>query len=101
MDKAVNSADMSLDDIHMSSSELLDKKEIDCGGFGKVYLCCHRSHGLVVLKTVFTGCKQDSYKNDLIQEGKIMYKLNHERVVKLLGVILEDGNYSLVIEYMS
>lgn len=101
MDEAANSADMSLDDIRMSSHELLDKKEIDCGGFGKVYLCCHIEHGLVVLKTVFTGCKQDAYKNDLIQEGRIMCKLNHERVVKLLGVILEDGNYSLVIEYMS
>lgn len=30
----------------------------------------------------------------------IMHKLNHDRVVKLLGVILEDGNYSLVIEYI-
>uniref|UniRef100_A0A8C5RNA8 Receptor interacting serine/threonine kinase 1 n=1 Tax=Laticauda laticaudata TaxID=8630 RepID=A0A8C5RNA8_LATLA len=30
----------------------------------------------------------------------IMHKLNHDRVVKLLGVILEDGNYSLVIEYL-
>ncbi|XP_077348237.1 receptor-interacting serine/threonine-protein kinase 1 [Lithobates pipiens] len=101
MDKVANSADMSLDDIHMRSDELLDKKEIDCGGFGKVYLCCHKVHRLVVLKTVFTGCKQEWYKNDLIQEGRIMCKLNHERVVKLLGVILEDGNYSLVIEYMS
>lgn len=30
----------------------------------------------------------------------IMHKLNHDRVVKLLGVIMEDGNYSLVIEYI-
>lgn len=27
-----------------------------------------------------------------------MRRLNHERVVKLLGVILEDGDYSLVME---
>ena len=27
-----------------------------------------------------------------------MTKLNHERVVKLLGVILDDGDYSLVLE---
>lgn len=27
-----------------------------------------------------------------------MTRLNHERVVKLLGVILEDGDYSLVME---
>ncbi|XP_072267884.1 receptor-interacting serine/threonine-protein kinase 1 [Pyxicephalus adspersus] len=101
MEGTIDSTDMSLDDIHMKSSELLDKKEIDCGGFGKVYLCCHKKHGLVVQKTVFTGFKHDSYKNDLIQEGQIMCKLNNRRVVKLLGVILEDGNYSLVIEYMT
>lgn len=29
-----------------------------------------------------------------------MHKLQHDRVVKLLGIILEDGNYSLVMEYV-
>lgn len=36
----------------------------------------------------------------LLEEGKIMLRLNHDRVVKLLGIILEDGNYSLVMEYV-
>lgn len=27
-----------------------------------------------------------------------MSRLNHPRVVKLLGIILEDGDYSLVME---
>lgn len=40
------------------------------------------------------------YNISLLEEGKIMQKLNHNRVVKLLGVILEDGNYSLVMEYV-
>ncbi|XP_069814190.1 receptor-interacting serine/threonine-protein kinase 1 isoform X2 [Dendropsophus ebraccatus] len=31
----------------------------------------------------------------------MMYKLNHERIVQLLGIIIEDGNYALVIEYMT
>lgn len=30
----------------------------------------------------------------------MMYRLKHSRVVELLGVIIEDGNYSLVMEYM-
>ncbi|XP_068092914.1 receptor-interacting serine/threonine-protein kinase 1 isoform X2 [Hyperolius riggenbachi] len=30
-----------------------------------------------------------------------MHRLNHQRVVKLLGILLEDGNYSLVMEYMT
>ncbi|XP_073406232.1 receptor-interacting serine/threonine-protein kinase 1 isoform X2 [Dendrobates tinctorius] len=101
MESHAAAADMSLDDIRMCSKDLLDKEEIDSGGFGKVYLCCHRKHGLVALKTVFTGLKTESYNNDLYKEAKIMYKLSHERIVKLLGIILEDGNYALVIEYMT
>lgn len=29
-----------------------------------------------------------------------MHRLRHIRVVKLLGIIIEDGNYSLVMEFM-
>lgn len=37
-------------------------------------------------------------KKQLIEEGSIMASLNHERVVKLLGVIMEDRDCSLVME---
>lgn len=37
-------------------------------------------------------------KQSLLDEGSLMSRLNHQRVVKLLGVILEDGDYSLVME---
>lgn len=47
--------DMSLDNIKMSSSDLLEKKDLDSGGFGKVSLCFHKSHGFVILKRVYTG----------------------------------------------
>lgn len=40
------------------------------------------------------------YNESLLEEGKMMHRLRHQRVVKLLGVILEEGNYSLVMEYM-
>lgn len=40
------------------------------------------------------------YNESLLEEGKMMHKLKHERVVKLLGIIIEEGNYSLVMEYM-
>lgn len=30
----------------------------------------------------------------------MMHRLRHSRVVKLLGVIIEEGNYSLVMEFM-
>lgn len=40
------------------------------------------------------------YNESLLEEGKMMHRLRHSRVVKLLGVIIEEGNYSLVMEYM-
>uniref|UniRef100_W5N5X9 Receptor (TNFRSF)-interacting serine-threonine kinase 1, like n=1 Tax=Lepisosteus oculatus TaxID=7918 RepID=W5N5X9_LEPOC len=92
---------MALESIRMSSTDLIKKEPLDYGGFGQVFLCYHQSHALVVLKTVYTGPpRNESSKKSLIYEGNIMHKLNHERIVKLLGVILEDGAYSLVMEYV-
>uniref|UniRef100_A0A2K6GDI7 Receptor-interacting serine/threonine-protein kinase 1 n=1 Tax=Propithecus coquereli TaxID=379532 RepID=A0A2K6GDI7_PROCO len=92
--------DMSLDDIKMKSNDLLEREDLDSGGFGKVSLCFHRTHGLVILKKVYTGPKCTEYNESLLEEGKMMNRLRHSRVVKLLGVIIEEGNYSLVMEYM-
>ncbi|XP_078544159.1 receptor-interacting serine/threonine-protein kinase 1 isoform X2 [Lissotriton helveticus] len=94
------SRNVSLEEIRMSSEDLLEKQDLDAGGFGMVSLCFHRRHGLVVLKTVYTGPQRTEYNDSLLAEGKIMHRLNHDRILKLLGLILEDGNYSLVMEYM-
>ncbi|KAF6111114.1 receptor interacting serine/threonine kinase 1 [Phyllostomus discolor] len=91
---------MSLDDIKMKSSDFLETEPLDSGGFGQVSLCLHRSHGLVILKKVYTGPKCMEYNESLLEEGKMMHRLRHERVVKLLGIIMEEGNYCLVMEYM-
>ncbi|XP_048204484.1 receptor-interacting serine/threonine-protein kinase 1 isoform X2 [Perognathus longimembris pacificus] len=92
--------DMSLDDIKMKSSDLLQKEDLDSGGFGKVSLCYHSTHGFVILKKVYTGPKRNEYNQALLEEGKMMHRLNHIRVVKLLGIIIEERNYSLVMEFM-
>lgn len=92
--------DVSLDNIKMSSDDLLEKKDLDSGGFGKVSLCFHRTHGFVILKKVYTGPNRAEYNEALLEEGKMMHRLRHSRVVKLLGIIIEEGNYSLVMEYM-
>lgn len=39
-------------------------------------------------------------KKSLLEEGNIMASLNHERVVKLLGVIMEERDCSLVMELL-
>ncbi|XP_062337818.1 receptor-interacting serine/threonine-protein kinase 1 isoform X2 [Osmerus eperlanus] len=91
----------SLDSIRMRSADLIKKEHLDYGGFGQVHLCYHKTLGQVVLKTVYTGPPRNEAKfsrKSLLEEGSLMTKLNHERVVKLLGVILDDGDYSLVLE---
>ncbi|NXS30980.1 RIPK1 kinase, partial [Pomatostomus ruficeps] len=91
---------MSLEDIHMNTKDLCEQKQLDAGGFGTISLCFHKKHGYVVLKKVYTGPQRAEYNVSLLEEGRIMRRLQHDRVVKLLGVILEDGNYSLVMEYV-
>lgn len=54
-------ADMSLDDVKMKSGDFLEKQHLDSGGFGKVSLCLHRSHGLVILRKVYTGPKRNEW----------------------------------------
>ncbi|KAJ3594323.1 hypothetical protein NHX12_003630 [Muraenolepis orangiensis] len=92
-------ATTSLDAIHMRSSDLIKKERLDYGGFGEVYLCYHKTLGHVVLKSVFTGSvRNEGSKRSLMEEGTLMTRLCHERVVKLLGVIMEEQDYSLVME---
>ncbi|XP_032105965.1 receptor-interacting serine/threonine-protein kinase 1 isoform X1 [Sapajus apella] len=92
--------DISLNAIKMKSSDFLERAELDSGGFGKVSLCFHRNQGLVIMKTVYMGPKCTEHSEALLEEAKMMNRLRHSRVVKLLGVIIEEGNYSLVMEYM-
>ncbi|KAL2097264.1 hypothetical protein ACEWY4_006471 [Coilia grayii] len=88
-------------EMNMKSSDLIKKEPLDYGGFGEVHLCYHKTLGQVVMKTVYTGPQRtENHRQSLLYEGSLMKKLNHERVVKLLGVILEDGDYSLVMEFI-
>ncbi|KAM7379407.1 hypothetical protein PAMP_004961 [Pampus punctatissimus] len=85
--------------LHMRSTDLIKKEALDYGGFGEVYLCYHATLGQVVLKTMYTGpLRNEQSKRSLLEEGNIMASLNHDRVVKLLGVIMEDRDCSLVLE---
>ncbi|CAJ1072375.1 receptor-interacting serine/threonine-protein kinase 1 [Xyrichtys novacula] len=87
--------------LQMRSSDLIKKEPLAYGGFGEVYLCYHVTLGQVVLKTMYTGpLRNEENKRSLLEEGNIMASLNHERVVKLLGVIMEDRDCSLVMELL-
>lgn len=87
--------------LHMRSADLIVREPLDYGGFGEVFLCYHVTLGQVVLKTMYTGLlRNENKKRSLLEEGNIMASLNHERVVKLLGVIMEDRDCSLVMELL-
>lgn len=57
------------------------------------------SYASLLLFIIFTVLYRDS-KRSLLEEGNIMASLNHERVVKLLGVIMEERDCSLVMELL-
>lgn len=61
-------------------------------GFGQIE---RRDHFLSPLYFFFRESKKS-----LLEEGNIMASLKHERVVKLLGVIMEDKDCSLVMELL-
>uniref|UniRef100_A0A8C8DT82 Receptor (TNFRSF)-interacting serine-threonine kinase 1, like n=1 Tax=Oryzias sinensis TaxID=183150 RepID=A0A8C8DT82_9TELE len=87
--------------LHMRPTDLIKREPLDYGGFGEVYLCYHATLGQVVLKTLYTGpLRSEESKRSLLEEGSIMASLNHERVVKLLGVVMEDRDCSLVLELL-
>ncbi|XP_054624204.1 receptor-interacting serine/threonine-protein kinase 1 [Dunckerocampus dactyliophorus] len=87
--------------LQLRASDVIRKEHLDDGGFGEVYLCYHATLGHVVMKTMYTGpLRNEESKRSLLEEGSIMASLNHERVVRLLGVIMEDRGCSLVMELM-
>ncbi|XP_061695405.1 receptor-interacting serine/threonine-protein kinase 1 isoform X2 [Syngnathoides biaculeatus] len=87
--------------LQLRATDVIRKEHLDDGGFGEVYLCYHVHLGPVVMKTMYTGpLRNEESKKSLLKEGSIMASLNHKRVVQLLGVIMEDGGCSLVMELM-
>ncbi|XP_057713266.1 receptor-interacting serine/threonine-protein kinase 1 [Corythoichthys intestinalis] len=87
--------------LQLRATDVIRKEHLDDGGFGEVYLCYHVHLGPVVMKTMYTGpLRNEESKRSLLEEGSIMASLNHERVVRLLGVIMEERGCSLVMELM-
>ncbi|KAG2458071.1 RIPK1 kinase, partial [Polypterus senegalus] len=76
---------------------------VTCFAFYSVLLSVPASHRMLLYAVSFVlqdMQRKEWFNKSLLEEGKLMKKLNHERVVKLLGVVLEEGNYSLVMEYL-
>ena len=81
--------------------ESLANSNIGVGGFGKVYKVRHK-----VSKNIFAikvSNKKKILEHDLVEqiklEVKIMYKLNHDHILKLYNHYEDDDNFYLILQY--
>ncbi|XP_066290308.1 receptor-interacting serine/threonine-protein kinase 1-like isoform X2 [Branchiostoma lanceolatum] len=86
---------------HMKGADVEKGVLLGKGAFGAVYKANHREYGEVALKVVSTEAVIDEDdKKELIQEARGLARVPNQYVTLLYGVILEPGNYSLVMEFV-
>jgi aurora kinase len=81
--------------------ESLANTNIGVGGFGKVYKVRHKSSKNVFAIKVIN--KQKILELGLMEqiklEVKIMYKLNHDHILKLYNHYEDDDNFYLILQF--
>lgn len=84
----------------VSFSELKLEEVIGVGGFGKVYRG-YWDDEVVAVKAARQDANEDIevIKESVLQEARLFWVLQHENIVSLKGVCLEEPNLCLVMEY--
>ncbi|XP_045537059.1 mitogen-activated protein kinase kinase kinase 11 [Papilio machaon] len=97
---AVSSVIGDVDPPRVSFSELKLEEVIGVGGFGKVYRG-YWNQEVVAVKAARQDANEDIevIKESVLQEAKLFWMLQHENIVSLKGVCLEEPNLCLVMEY--
>ncbi|XP_049875019.1 mitogen-activated protein kinase kinase kinase 11 [Pectinophora gossypiella] len=97
---AVSSVIGDVDPPRVSFSELKLEEVIGVGGFGKVYRG-YWNDEVVAVKAARQEANDDIevVKDSVLQEAKLFWMLQHENIVSLKGVCLEEPNLCLVMEY--
>ncbi|XP_057328794.1 mitogen-activated protein kinase kinase kinase 9-like isoform X2 [Microplitis mediator] len=86
--------------VEIDFNELQLEEVIGVGGFGKVYRGFWQKHEVAV-----KAARQDPdeeisvIKENVLQEAKLFWLLEHENIVQLEGVCLKEPNMCLVMEY--
>ncbi|KAJ3094788.1 Leucine-rich repeat serine/threonine-protein kinase 2, partial [Phlyctochytrium planicorne] len=82
-----------------SSQITIDSSEcLGSGAVGAVYKARYANETVVVKKLKLTSLSQRA-REEFKQEAWTLSKLNHPRIVRFLGVILDD-QYCIVLEYL-
>jgi serine/threonine protein kinase len=81
--------------------ESLTNSNIGVGGFGKVYKVRHKvSRNVFAIKVIN---KKKILEHDLVEqiklEVKIMYKLDHDHILRLYNHYEDDDNFYLILQY--
>ncbi|XP_061376912.1 mitogen-activated protein kinase kinase kinase 11 isoform X2 [Danaus plexippus] len=97
---AVSSVIGDVDPPRVSFSELKLEEVIGVGGFGKVYRG-YWNDEVVAVKAARQDANEDIevIKESVLQEAKLFWMLQHDNIVSLKGVCLEEPNLCLVMEY--
>ncbi|CAH1779691.1 unnamed protein product [Owenia fusiformis] len=79
-----------------------DDDKLGQGGFGTVFKVKHKQWGMKAIK-VLKDAQQisEDEKKKLLNEAEKMAKLQHENILRILGVIMEPGMYAILFEYIA
>ncbi|EPY51494.1 CMGC/CDK/CRK7 protein kinase Lsk1 [Schizosaccharomyces cryophilus OY26] len=75
--------------------------QIGEGTYGKVYKAINNVTGeLVALKRIRLEQEKDGFPITTVREVKILQRLRHKNIVKLLEILVEKNSVNMVFEYM-
>ncbi|CAO2182683.1 unnamed protein product [Urochloa humidicola] len=87
-----------LEVILVATDNFAEHKKIGAGGFGPVYMGVLEDGQQVAVKRLSQGSTQGA--REFMNEVKLIAKLQHRNLVRLLGCCIDDSERMLVYEYM-
>ncbi|KAJ3206491.1 hypothetical protein HDU67_008148, partial [Dinochytrium kinnereticum] len=76
-----------------------DSTPLGSGGSGVVYKARYANETVVVKRLKLHNLRKES-EDEFRREALTLSKLNHPRIVRFLGAVVDSGGYSIVMEYM-
>lgn len=82
-------------------SEFDKVKSLGQGAFGKVFKVYHKTNKLfyAIKEMEKAQIKSNDMSEQIINEVKIMYSLNHDYIIKLYNHFEDDKNVYLILEF--